>query len=218
MLINKSSGMRNVIIVRLLNISLLVFTIFLVFIVPFFPVAWHRELYSLSFAVVFISAAFAVEHNRNLNILFAISTMGLDLVSLLLNLNVLSNISLVVSLLFFFYVTARFIFQISSSKRVNAKVIAESITGYLMLGIGFAILIALSVKYDPLSISFPASPEMDAEGAHQFSRYIYYSLVSLSTLGYGDVLPTVPFTRSLMTFITVCGQFYMTIVVALIIG
>jgi hypothetical protein len=47
---------------------------------------------------------------------------------------------------------------------------------------------------------------------------IYYSLVSLSTIGYGDITPNVPIARSLSLAIGLTGQIYLTVLVAMLVG
>lgn len=200
------------------NIVLLTSTVFVVFLIAFFPPEWHRRLYSLGFTLVFFSSAFSLEAHRKFNIYFAVAVTVLDLVSTQFNLTILRVISDFSTIGFFLYMVTRFIMQISKSKYVDVKVIAESITGYLLFGMAFGILIAVTQRFDPASISFPSSEVMLNPELSHFSEYIYYSLVTLSTLGYGDVLPNAPYTKSLMTFITVSGQFYMAVVVALLIG
>jgi hypothetical protein len=210
--------MKKKILKRIWNILLLVSSIFLVFIVPFFPITWHASLYNLGFTMMFFSSALSLEVHRKFNIYCAISVTILDIISTQFELVHLLTISDLASLLFFSYMVARFIIQISRSKIVDIKVIAESITAYLLLAMVFSILIAIAMRYDPNCISFPTSNLSAMENIPRISEYIYYSLVTMSTLGYGDVLPQALFAKSLMTFITVSGQFYMAIVVALLIG
>jgi voltage-gated potassium channel Kch len=46
------------------------------------------------------------------------------------------------------------------------------------------------------------------------SELMYFSLVTLSTVGYGDVLPVSPLARSLASIQALIGQFYVAVVVA----
>jgi len=48
--------------------------------------------------------------------------------------------------------------------------------------------------------------------------YRYIILFYNASLGYGDICPLTPLTRSLATFIAVSGQFYIAIIVALLVG
>ncbi len=48
--------------------------------------------------------------------------------------------------------------------------------------------------------------------------FIYYSLVTLSTLGYGDVVPTLPLARSLASIEAIVGQLYLAVLVATLVA
>jgi len=48
--------------------------------------------------------------------------------------------------------------------------------------------------------------------------FIYYSFVTLTTLGYGDITPVNPFARSLAYLEAVCRQFYIAILVASLVS
>ncbi len=210
--------MRKYIIARDLNLLLLFVTVLLVFVVPFFPGPMHRFLYNATFTMVFTLSAFTIEVHRKLNIIIAVLSIGLDILSSIFDLSILRGISITTSFFFFFYIVVRFIIQIAQAKEVNIKILAESVTGYLMLSISFALIINLIMAFNPDAITFPPSDILSNDEISNSSEYLYYSLVTLSTLGYGDILPKSPISRSLLTLETVIGQFYMAIIVALLIG
>ncbi len=56
------------------------------------------------------------------------------------------------------------------------------------------------------------------QSAPQFSEYLYFSFVTLTTLGYGDVTPVSHLARSMAVLIAVTGQLYMTILIAMLVG
>jgi voltage-gated potassium channel Kch len=55
----------------------------------------------------------------------------------------------------------------------------------------------------------PAAP-----GAGEFAAMLYFSLATLTTTGYGDIVPLNPFARSLASLESVIGPFYLAITVA----
>jgi voltage-gated potassium channel Kch len=55
----------------------------------------------------------------------------------------------------------------------------------------------------------PAAP-----GASEFASMLYFSLATLTTTGYGDIVPLNPFARSLASLESVIGPFYLAITVA----
>jgi hypothetical protein len=51
-----------------------------------------------------------------------------------------------------------------------------------------------------------------------FHDYLYFSFVTLTTLGYGDITPVSAFAKSLTIFIAITGQLYLTILIAMLVG
>ena len=52
----------------------------------------------------------------------------------------------------------------------------------------------------------------------RFSSWTYFSLVTLATLGYGDIAPVHPVARSLVTAETITGQLYLAILIARLVS
>jgi voltage-gated potassium channel Kch len=111
-----------------------------------------------------------------------------------------------------------FILQIARAKTVTPQVIMESINGYLLLGMSFSILITLVCVIDPTAFSFKhLAGEMNPSISY-VSNYIYFGFVTLSTLGYGDVVPITPAARSLAIFTSISGQMYVAIIIAALVS
>ncbi len=51
-----------------------------------------------------------------------------------------------------------------------------------------------------------------------FPEFVYFSFVTLTTLGYGDISPVGPFARFLVYLEAICGQLYLAIMVAGLVG
>jgi hypothetical protein len=96
-------------------------------------------------------------------------------------------------------------------KEIKASSIVGSLAGYLMIAIGFAFfLVTLSLNgLEPLSKSL---------GELGFPGIMYFSLASMTTIGYGDIVAVHPFIQICSTLVAVLGQFYIAVVVAIIIG
>jgi hypothetical protein len=77
--------------------------------------------------------------------------------------------------------------------------------------------VTIIVKNDPGAYS-NLPPDLIREGRVDAGVPLYYSFVTIASLGYGDICPLKPYTRSLATLITVSGQFYIAIIVALLVG
>ncbi|MFN8641786.1 MAG: potassium channel family protein [Candidatus Binatia bacterium] len=95
--------------------------------------------------------------------------------------------------------------------------IFATVAAYLLLSLLFTQLYLCLVTWNPASFSLP----VDAVGrpAHLLQADMtYFSLVTLATVGYGDVLPASHLARMLAMFQAVAGQFYVAVVVALFVG
>jgi hypothetical protein len=82
---------------------------------------------------------------------------------------------------------------------------------YILIGIMFSYMYFLLEAVYPGSFNLPHK-QMDR------STFLYFSFVTLTTTGYGDVLPLTIQARSLATFEAITGQRYMAITVARLVG
>ncbi len=85
---------------------------------------------------------------------------------------------------------------------------------YLMIGITCTII------YEVIEISAPGSfTNLQGQNSAQvFAELNYYSLVTLTTLGYGDIAPVAPTARVVATLEAIVGQFFVAAVVGLLIS
>ena len=200
------------------NSVLLLIVIYTIFVVPFFPIEWHRYLYSINYTLIFLLSALALSNYRSRIFNLAVLVVIVEWLSELLDFSILNQISLVVNIFFFDLLVVLFILQITRAKTVTPRVIMESINGYLMLGLSFSILIALICVVDPNAFSFPHLTTGADPTVSYFSNYIYYGFVTLTTLGYGDVVPLTSAAKSFSIFTAISGQMYVAIIIATLVS
>jgi hypothetical protein len=200
------------------NSLLLLLVILTIFILPFFPIEWHKLLYSICFTFIFLLSALALSKDRSKVFNVAIAVVIIEWLSELLNLSILNTVSFLANILFFDLLVILFILQIARAKTVTPQVIMESINGYLMLGMSFSILIALVCVIDPNAFSFKHLSESMDPSLSYVSNYIYFGFVTLTTLGYGDVTPLTPAAKSLSIFTSITGQMYIAIIIAALVS
>ena len=90
--------------------------------------------------------------------------------------------------------------------------IQGAVAAYLLLGIIWAHAYALVAHLGPGAFAGPLSP---ADGPRAF---FYFSFVTLTTVGYGDVLPVHPVARSLAMLEAVTGPLYLAILIARLVS
>ncbi len=97
--------------------------------------------------------------------------------------------------------------------------ITGAICGYLFLGLGWAVIYALITDFRP--DSFRIAPSVMEAGDSErllLNVMTYYSFVTLTTIGYGDVSPLTPLARTFSWLEALSGQFYLAVVVASLVS
>ena len=200
------------------NSILLITVIFAVFVLPVLSSHWHRSFIRMSYTIIYFSAILSLEKRKYPLIALLLSTFIMEWISGILDLELLLVVAKFVNIIFFFVIVVSLIHQIATARKVSAGVILGSLTGYLLLGLIFSIFIIFIMQHDPGAFSSPPKQDVETEESINTSVPLYFSFVTLATLGYGDIIPLKPYTRSLVTLIAVMGQFYIAIIVALLVG
>jgi Ion channel len=94
-----------------------------------------------------------------------------------------------------------------------------AICGYLLAGVAFANIYLLLGAVHPGA--FDVSPRIAGELASWHSRrffFNYFSFVTLTSMGYGDITAIHPMAASITWMEAVFGQFYVAVVVAQMVG
>lgn len=128
---------------------------------------------------------------------------------------VFQTCSTIALLAFLFLATGTAMKQIAVGNNISANRIVGAICVYLMLGIIWAL------SYGLLEVMIPGSfgGLTDGEATLGWSPdWVYFSFVTMTTLGYGDVLPLTFFSRTLAYFEAIVGQFYLAVLVAGLVG
>ena len=86
-----------------------------------------------------------------------------------------------------------------------------AVFGYLLLAMVWAVLFVQIERWSPGSFVLPDQTDL-------WSTMIYYSLVTLTTLGYGDVLPATPLAQIAAGLEAVVGVLYIAVMVGSIVG
>ncbi|WP_237524012.1 potassium channel family protein [Shewanella sp. KX20019] len=104
--------------------------------------------------------------------------------------------------------------QILFSGAVNSNKVVGSIALFLLLGLQWALVYLLVLAFSPNAFT---GIEQIPWGQN-FSQMAYFSFVTLTTLGYGDISPDTPFAQVVVYMEAIAGVFYMAIVVASLVS
>ncbi len=128
----------------------------------------------------------------------------------------LAVILLTVEILFFSYIACVMLSRILGEPVVSSDTIIGSVCVYLLIGISFAFFYMYIELLSPGSFS-NTSAVVDGSGEGS-AAFLYFSLVTLSTVGYGDVVPLTDFARTLAGLEGIIGQMYIAILIARLVA
>ena len=187
----------------------------IIFFVPVIPIK-DRYLTSMLLSIVVASGLFAADFSRAaFRILLTIGTVVImvTLIDLFLpDLKYLNIITFGLNTLVFIVVTIALVAHVFMAREVFGSTLLCAINSYLLIGL------TLSMLFLIMDIYFPSSFNQVESGEGNFSTFVYYGFITLTTLGYGDITPDTSLARSLSTFTALFGQLYLVIIMALIIG
>jgi hypothetical protein len=171
-------------------------------------------------AVTMLTMILGIWSVRSTNYLFntgiglVIATGIISSIVLFLDRAELEFIHLILMLLFFLLTLKPAIKQALFAGEITSNSIVGSICIFLLLGLIWTMFYLLLAEFIPNAFS----------GIEPFNwkqnlpDFIYFSFVTLTTLGFGDMLPVSPLARFLVYMEAIVGIFYMAIVVSSLVG
>jgi len=117
------------------------------------------------------------------------------------------------SILFFAFTIIIILSSLFREDEVTLDVIYSSVAVFLLMALMWTFIFDVIEYLHPGSFLVTASPSQGSR-----IHFIYYSFVTITTLGYGDITPTSDIARSLALLEAVIGQIYLVVLVARLVG
>jgi Ion channel len=119
-------------------------------------------------------------------------------------------------LLLFTYITWNELRAVLKQKEITREVISMSISTYLLLGLTCGLFYIVLHDLQPNAFSFGTGAPLSEQQV--IPVMIYFSLTTLSTIGFGDITPVTLQARYAAVAEGITGQFYLAILVARLVG
>jgi len=105
----------------------------------------------------------------------------------------------------------------------NEQSIVGALCVYLLLGLAWTMAYAGVCCFDPgaFSVRIFDDTMLPADGGARhasFSQLVYFSITTITTLGYGDIVPRTPLARSLAMCEVLTGVAYLAVVLSVLVG
>ena len=119
---------------------------------------------------------------------------------------------------------------LATEQEMDGRVLAGATAGYLLLGIAGGLVLTVLASLLPGSfrdsvtgadLVLPAIGSLaqaDSLWDQGFQRLNYFAFVTLSTVGYGDVIPTAPVVQVVCIALSILGPLYMAVVLGVLIS
>ncbi|RPA69538.1 two pore domain potassium channel family protein [Cyclobacteriaceae bacterium YHN15] len=200
-------------------LTLLIMLIFIVFVMPVLIDLGYDSILFLN--IMFIALFFTGIFSAKENILIVLTTT-LFFAHVVLKLIRLSDspyeyyfwerIVGLLNLLVFIFINMRLLFR---NEEINLYRVIGAINVYLLIALFGAFLFEIITIFYGDSIIGDIKLRNDDE---DYAYYIYYSLVSLTTVGYGDIYPSNMASRMVSVFLSATGILYPAVVIAKLVA
>lgn len=147
-------------------------------------------------------------------IAFVIVGVVLNVLAIYISVQGLQHASILALIGFMLVAIAYTMKQVAIGSEINANRIVGAVCVYLLLGVIWAMAYTIIEMISPGSFS-GFSPIVDLGWD---SEWLYFSFVTMTTLGYGDILPVSATARGFAYMQAIVGQFYIAVLVAGLVG
>ncbi len=172
-------------------------------------------LMDIFFFVIFLSAVYAISQKRSTFIIALVMALLIEILIWLGHLTDISSLRTIgnfLAILFTGYTAAVILSYLFTEDEITIDVIMGAICVYFLIGLAWAFIFFTLELFQPGSFQMPQGQGID------LSHFSYYSYVTLTTLGYGDITPISTQARSLALLEAIMGQLYIAILVARLVG
>ena len=122
------------------------------------------------------------------------------------------------SIIFLIYVIVLIVRFLFRQRTVTHDTVAASLCGYILIGVCWAMIYSLIGKLQPDSFNTSMGQGDVRFGGRGTVTSLYFSLVTLTTLGFGDITPASNIARMLTVVQALVGQIYLVVLIARLVG
>ena len=197
---------------------ILLILILLLLILPPFLDDWvsTRILLDVFITAILFALIFAIRSNRAqtiIGVILALPLMITTWASYFVSITSIGLTTQIFAVLFFGYAAVIILRGMIKNQEVSRETIFSAIVAYLLIGLMWAFLYMLLETIVPGSFSFP---DKDLRTIRMHFRY--FSFVTITTLGYGDIAPLTDKASALALLEALVGQIYLVVLVAWLVG
>jgi voltage-gated potassium channel len=204
------------------NLILLTCLIILILFLPAISIDGMHLFVDIILSLIIIVGVSSLEFNKKtMKILSYFGAISLLLIWInnILGGDTIKMITNVALVCFIIFITLNMIIYIAKSRKVTSVIILNAINSYLLMGLIGSYLFAITELVHHYILGYTTRAIQFASGSgSEFHDFIYFSFVTMTTLGYGDITPVSSLAKSITLLVSISGQLYLTILVATLVG
>ncbi|WP_292394267.1 potassium channel family protein [Methanoculleus sp. UBA303] len=170
-------------------------------------------------SIILITGVYAVSYRRRqivIAVLLGIPAFVFGWLHVITGVPALDKAESVFTLLFYAFTALIVLSRVLTTRRITTDTIYGAVSVYLLIGLTWATAYGLIESISPGS--FSAESGHNPDGTFTFPDFIYFSFVTLATLGYGDITPVTDQARSLALLEAVSGTIYIAVLIARLVA
>jgi hypothetical protein len=176
----------------------------------------HRSYMVVLFALVLLAAILIAggrQHHRIIALMIGVPWLALSLFGLLVDGDAVGIYANLLACSFCLYIIFLVLSHLLEADTVDLNILLGAASVYLLLALAWTTSYLIIMQVDPGAFSL-----VHGESRPYFHQFLYFSLTTLTTVGYGDITPVNPFAQIWATMEAVCGTLYMALLVARLVG
>lgn len=200
---------------------LLVFLVLLFVIRPYNRSDVYLGIWKLVLVAVFVTAIFNSNHHKITKIIavcFAVPAIVLSWLNLAHHMEIVFVLNAMMTLLFMVICVSSIIYDVVIKARVTMETLRGVVCAYFMVGFAFAYAFYLIEYLVPGSFHLIHREASIFNYSHYLSEMLYFSFVTLLTIGFGDISPVKDVGQTAVIIEGVIGQFYIAILVSRLVS
>ncbi|MGD9033532.1 MAG: ion channel [Desulfobacteraceae bacterium] len=164
--------------------------------------------------LIFLSAVYAIRQKKSVFIIALLLVLLMEILALLSylkdspSLDVIGNI---LGGLLLAYTATIILFHLFREGKITGDMIMGAICAYFLMGLIWGFIYSTLEFFQPGSFQMP-------QGTVNQATFTYYSYVTLTTLGYGEITPISSPARSFALLEAMMGQLYLAVLIARLVG
>jgi len=179
----------------------------------------ERVIFDVFLSIVLLSAVYTVspkKHVFTIALLLSLPTFAGMWATYFLKNFYVTLVGWSFAVAFFGFIGIIVLSDVLRAEKVTTDTIHAAICVYLLMGVTWALLYSVMEGIRPES--FVIAQGQFSGATDYVPHFLYYSFVTLTTLGFGDITPLTPAAKSFSYMEAVTGQIYIAVLIARLVG